>query len=120
PNAASVGLGARVRAAVAALVALLSIAAVPGAAKKLAHHDNVRLIFLEHAPALADVVEIAARLSPPAPLDDAAPVEALQSGHTVDFAGRDIVLVTVDALRADHVGAYGYDRPTTPDLDALA
>ncbi len=33
---------------------------------------------------------------------------------------RDVVLVTVDSLRADHVGAYGYKRPTTPNLDRLA
>jgi arylsulfatase A-like enzyme len=32
----------------------------------------------------------------------------------------DVVLVTIDALRHDHVGAYGYPRPTTPNLDALA
>ncbi len=31
-----------------------------------------------------------------------------------------LVLVTIDSLRADHVGAYGYQRPTTPHLDALA
>lgn len=32
-----------------------------------------------------------------------------------------VVLITVDALRADHVGAFGYTRrPTTPHLDALA
>ena len=31
-----------------------------------------------------------------------------------------MLLVTIDALRADHVGAYGYGRPTTPELDALA
>jgi arylsulfatase A-like enzyme len=31
-----------------------------------------------------------------------------------------IVLITIDTLRADHVGAYGYGRPTTPFLDALA
>jgi arylsulfatase A-like enzyme len=31
-----------------------------------------------------------------------------------------VVLITIDALRADHVGAYGYARPTTPRLDALA
>ncbi len=31
-----------------------------------------------------------------------------------------VVLVTVDTLRADHVGAYGYARDTTPNLDALA
>jgi arylsulfatase A-like enzyme len=30
-----------------------------------------------------------------------------------------VVLVVVDTLRADHVGVYGYDRPTTPDLDRL-
>lgn len=31
-----------------------------------------------------------------------------------------LLLVTVDTLRADHVGAWGYDQPTTPNLDALA
>ena len=31
-----------------------------------------------------------------------------------------LVLITIDALRADHVGAYGYVRPTTPNLDAVA
>jgi arylsulfatase A-like enzyme len=33
---------------------------------------------------------------------------------------RDIVLVTVDSLRADHVGWHGYDRETTPNLDQIA
>ena len=33
---------------------------------------------------------------------------------------KSIVLVTVDCLRADHVGFMGYDRPTTPFLDSLA
>jgi arylsulfatase A-like enzyme len=32
----------------------------------------------------------------------------------------DIVLITVDAVRADHLGCYGYPRPTTPNIDALA
>jgi len=32
----------------------------------------------------------------------------------------DLLLVTVDSLRADHVGCYGYGRPTTPVLDDLA
>jgi arylsulfatase len=31
-----------------------------------------------------------------------------------------ILLVFVDAMRADHVGAYGYTRGTTPTIDALA
>jgi arylsulfatase A-like enzyme len=33
---------------------------------------------------------------------------------------RSLVLVTVDCLRADHVGFLGYSRPVTPNLDALA
>src|SRR5947209_9123925 len=33
---------------------------------------------------------------------------------------RSLVLVTVDCLRADHVGFLGYPRPTTPFLDTLA
>ncbi|MCK6507598.1 sulfatase [Myxococcota bacterium] len=32
----------------------------------------------------------------------------------------DVVLVVVDTLRADHLGAWGYGRPTSPQLDALA
>jgi arylsulfatase A-like enzyme len=28
--------------------------------------------------------------------------------------------VTIDAVRADHLGAWGYERPTSPHLDALA
>ena len=31
-----------------------------------------------------------------------------------------VLLLTVDALRADHVGAYGYPRRTTPALDKLS
>jgi arylsulfatase A-like enzyme len=30
------------------------------------------------------------------------------------------LLITVDSLRADHVGCYGYERPTTPNVDAMA
>jgi len=31
-----------------------------------------------------------------------------------------IVLISLDTLRADHLGVYGYPRDTTPKLDALA
>ncbi|MBW1686087.1 MAG: sulfatase [Deltaproteobacteria bacterium] len=31
-----------------------------------------------------------------------------------------MVLVTLDTLRADRLGCYGYERPTSPNLDALA
>lgn len=31
-----------------------------------------------------------------------------------------VIVVSLDTLRADHVGAYGYDRETTPNLDSFA
>ena len=31
-----------------------------------------------------------------------------------------VVLISIDTLRADHVGCYGYERPTTPNIDRLA
>jgi choline-sulfatase len=30
-----------------------------------------------------------------------------------------VLLITIDTLRADHVSSYGYHRPTTPELDRL-
>ncbi len=32
----------------------------------------------------------------------------------------DVILVIIDALRADHLGCYGYDRNTSPTIDSLA
>ncbi len=43
-----------------------------------------------------------------------APVPA---GLPKDF---NVLLITIDTLRADHLGAYGYARKTTPNLDKLA
>lgn len=34
--------------------------------------------------------------------------------------GPNVILVSIDSLRADHVGCYGYERDTTPHLDRLA
>lgn len=35
-------------------------------------------------------------------------------------AARNVVLISIDTLRADHLGCYGYSRPTSPNIDALA
>jgi len=42
--------------------------------------------------------------------------------HDLDAYGRarGVLLVSIDTVRRDHVGAYGYARPTTPRFDALA
>lgn len=33
--------------------------------------------------------------------------------------GPNIILISIDTLRADHIGGYGYERDTTPTLDKL-
>jgi arylsulfatase A-like enzyme len=104
------------------VLAILSLGFARPMAQRLAQFDNVRLFLLEHAPALGTAVRVAAKLSPPAAQDDA--VEAsttfVAPARSLDWENRDIVLLSVDALRADHVSSYGYARPTTPNIDALA
>ena len=34
--------------------------------------------------------------------------------------GHNVILLTIDALRADHLSSHGYDRETSPHLDRLA
>jgi len=33
---------------------------------------------------------------------------------------RNVILITYDSLRADHCGHWGYERPTSPNIDAIA
>jgi arylsulfatase A-like enzyme len=35
-------------------------------------------------------------------------------------SGPRVILISIDSLRADHVGCYGYSRRTTPHIDSLA
>lgn len=47
-------------------------------------------------------------------------------GHPVLRGGRrrddrpNLILISIDCLRADHVGVYGYEKQTTPNIDRLA
>ncbi len=50
-------------------------------------------------------------------LDDEARVAYVATGPTTR---RNVILIVVDALRPDHMGAYGYTRDTTPYLNKLA
>ncbi len=100
----------------------------PRAARAVVGDDNLRRVLVEHAPVLGRAVKVASRIAPPPPIDDdtsgasttAALVRPEASVRALDWTGRDIVVVTIDALRADHVSAYGYPRKTTPNIDRLA
>ncbi len=105
-------------------VGLLACAArVPVGVRAIERASNVRITLVEHAPMAGRFIEALMRWRAP-PVDGAGePGASAAVGEVVrslDWSGRDVVLISVDALRADHVGAYGYGRPTTPNLDALA
>jgi arylsulfatase A-like enzyme len=44
---------------------------------------------------------------------------AVPEGRAALAAGPDLLFITWDTIRADHVSGYGYPRRTTPELDAL-
>ncbi len=46
--------------------------------------------------------------------------ESAASGGASSGAPRNLILISVDTLRADHLGCYGYERETSPAIDALA
>jgi arylsulfatase A-like enzyme/cytochrome c-type biogenesis protein CcmH/NrfG len=60
------------------------------------------------AVAMACFAILACRSEGPQPPAQAAP------------AARNLLLITIDTLRADRIGAYGYDTARTPAMDALA
>jgi hypothetical protein len=117
-----------------AVMSLLAVVFIAPSARRLAHFDNFRFLLLEHAPILGRAVELAAKVAPPTPWDSAecgegvvgvgcaeAKATAKASGlGSLDLRGRDFLLVSIDALRADHLGSYGYPRATTPNIDRLA
>jgi len=128
---------ARVRSYAATLaVWVLAALLVLPSAQRLSHFDNFRFVVGEHAPLAARALDLATLLVPVAP-EDTVDCDALgpgervahatcsspsteQTGRTLDLRQRDFLLISVDALRADHLGSYGYPRPTTPHIDALA
>lgn len=52
-----------------------------------------------------------------APGSEAPPPAA---AHQVGARRWNVVLILIDTLRADHLGLHGYERPTSPNLDAFA
>jgi arylsulfatase A-like enzyme len=60
----------------------------------------------------------------PSPLADTTPENTAQlqdeEPTLPDTRAKNVIMVSLDTLRADHVGFYGYNRETTPNLDRFA
>lgn len=48
------------------------------------------------------------------------PAEDESPGFNGAFDDYNVVVIVIDTLRADHLGAYGYERDTSPFIDTLA
>lgn len=74
------------------------------------------------ALALIGLLACPAPDSPPA-APDSPPPEASRPSEGTLWSGRDaaplVIVISLDTLRADHLGIYGYDRPTSPTLDGF-
>lgn len=106
------------------IVLILGLALGP-ASRAIAGFDNFRFLISEGSPTLSWSVALAGTVAPPSVIDPELASLPLGASHTksnsgLDFSGRSIVLISVDALRADHLGCYGYTRPTSPNIDKLA
>ena len=102
---------------------IFSLLRAPSCARAMHQHEHLRVTLVEHAPWTGRAVRLAMAIVPPEPILPAAPAEDVGAppvARALDWSGRDVLLITVDALRADHLGAYGYARATSPHLDALA
>lgn len=64
------------------------------------------------APATAPSTAVSQATATPAP-------SATPTAVPTPSGPPNVILIVVDSLRADHVSAYGYERPTTQNLDAL-
>ncbi len=115
----------RISAVLVAAIVAICAAWMPRAARMLDRAANLRIAIVEHAPLLGRALVVATRFHRPPPDDGRRPAAAAaiapgEVARSLDWSGHDLVLLTVDALRADHVSAYGYARSTTPSVDALA
>ncbi len=104
------------------VIASFGLYLAPRAARALSFASNVRFVLADRAPFLGRAIALIDHFSQS---EEGAEHEVAGSLPTsspreLHWDDESLLLVTVDALRADHVGAYGYGRPTTPAIDALA
>ncbi|MBI5480478.1 MAG: sulfatase, partial [Deltaproteobacteria bacterium] len=112
----------------------VAVAVVAGGATGLAalsRSQGLRFVVAERTVVAQKIVGIATALRlgprrglapPPTSLPALPPatIAAPKLPVGLRVPGADVFLISVDAARADHVGAYGYRRRTTPTIDEVA
>ncbi|HQF26882.1 MAG TPA: sulfatase-like hydrolase/transferase, partial [Polyangiaceae bacterium] len=104
----------------ASCLVILAAAITPFSRSALLSWDNVRLLYVNHAPTFAQVLSVMAASGAAEPSIDEVDIVEQRAERWEDWHERDVLLLTVDALRADRLGVYGYERRTSPRIDALA
>jgi arylsulfatase A-like enzyme len=118
-------------AGIVTLVLLLLCLGLPGGRRDSIRHEGGRAA---ESMATAGVIAAFALLffgagSPPTQETTADPalleprlLPELQTRARQHFGQRrrNLLIISIDTLRADHLGCYGYDRDTSPSIDALA
>ena len=123
---ASVRVRARIQISLALpLLVLLALAGARWAWTSLSSSEPLRYVTFGHTVLEARVAGLARAWLPAAPDRVPArpgaprrPKQHLRPGPRAPSSS--LLLITVDALRADHMGLYGYHRPTTPGMDRWA
>jgi len=114
---------------IALLVLVAAIASGLWSLDRIGRSQSLRFLFHQHTAVQSKVLSMASHLglasrgAPPLRPQKVvkpkeAPLPPLIAGPR--RANSSILLITVDALRADHLGTYGYQRKTTPSIDRWA
>ncbi len=89
---------------------------------------SVRSLTFRGSAAMAGMISVAALIciaaspgdAPRAGAEVRAEVPAADGSPSAEPERRNVLLVVADTLRADHLSLYGYERETSPSLEALA
>ena len=52
--------------------------------------------------------------------DEGSTAQEASQEFQLNPTGANVIMISIDTLRADHLGCYGHEKPTTPYLDELA
>ncbi len=84
---------------------------------RLGAHPNARFVVVEHAPLVGKLLPLVTPAHAPPPTQ--VELGVAEAAEGLDLGDADVLLITIDALRADRLAAYG-GHGLTPQLDALA